>query len=98
MLTYPLGDLDGQALGKIGDRRAVEALAAAVLDPREWERVKDNVVWALGQIGDVVAAGPLLGYLKSLQAYWASDGEDSVKAVIQALDKIGFLSIYVNPT
>ncbi len=90
--------LAAQALGKMGDQRAVEALIAAVLDPRESEWVKDNVVWALGQIGDVVAAGPLLGYLKSLQSCWAGDGEDSVKAVIQALDKIGLLSIHVNPT
>jgi HEAT repeat protein len=83
--------LAAQALGKIGSTSGVEPLTDVIRDRRESSWVKENAVWALGQIGDYEAAGALLKHLKSLEADWGNDGEDRVKGVIRALDKIGFL-------
>ena len=48
-----------EALGKIGDRRAVEPLIAVLTDSHECEHY-DSVVRALGEIGDARAVLPLV--------------------------------------
>lgn len=67
------------ALGKIGDRRAVDPLIAALDDQG---RVKEVVVQALGEIGDPRAADPLITVL--------DDRDWEVKSTAaKALGKIG---------
>jgi HEAT repeat protein len=53
------------ALGRIGDRRAVEALVHVLGSPAGWdeEAVVGAVVRALGDIGDARAVGPLISAL-----------------------------------
>jgi hypothetical protein len=69
-----------QALGQIGDVRAVEPLIAALKD-RDWD-VRRAAAQALGLIGDVRGVEPLIVTLK--------DRFDGVrKAAAQALGKIG---------
>jgi HEAT repeat protein len=46
------------ALGRIGDERAVEPLIAAMKDSDP--RVRKKAAWALGQIGDIRGQRPLL--------------------------------------
>lgn len=98
---YRIRGYAAKALGKIGDSTAVEPLLelleAKYQGDGEW--IWDNAAWALGQIGDDRAIGPLLRYVKALKAQWSGDedpqqGHDSLKLVIQALDKIGFLDGY----
>ncbi|MCP4640893.1 MAG: HEAT repeat domain-containing protein [bacterium] len=50
------------ALSKLGDRRAVKPLAGALED--ENRRVRGIAARALGDLGDALAVGPLLKYLK----------------------------------
>ncbi len=57
-----MGTFAAEALGRIGDRRAVEPLIAHIRDSDQ--RVRENVLRALGQIGDPRAIKPLAGELK----------------------------------
>ncbi len=51
-----------EALGEIGDARAVEPLIGALKDD-DW-KVRQGAAWALGDIGDGRAVEPLIGALK----------------------------------
>lgn len=75
-----------QALGEIGDVRAVEPLLAALQD--KYSLVLQTVAKALGQIGDIRAIDPLLALTKKGFAH-----DDSRKAVKEALVKLGSAEI-----
>jgi HEAT repeat protein len=51
-----------QALGKVGDVRAVEPLSGALQD--EHSRLRETAAQALGEIGDARAVKPLIGALR----------------------------------
>jgi HEAT repeat protein len=68
-----------QALGKLGDRRAVAPLIQALGDASG--RVRNGVIWALGELRDRRAADALLDALK----------REDVVGVAQALGKLGDL-------
>ncbi len=70
-----------EALEKIGEP-AVEALGQALKDEEEDEGVRRAVVWALGAIGDVRAAEPLIQALKD-------ENRDVRRRAAWALRKIG---------
>ncbi|EJG07307.1 PBS lyase HEAT domain protein repeat-containing protein [Methanofollis liminatans DSM 4140] len=59
------------ALGRIGDERAVEPLIAAMKDPDP--RVRKKAAWALGQIGDSRGQRPLLEAIR--------DEDDDVREI-----------------
>ncbi|NVO65897.1 HEAT repeat domain-containing protein [Methanofollis tationis] len=59
------------ALGRIGDERAVEPLIAAMKDPDP--RVRKKAAWALGQIGDIRGQRPLLEAIR--------DEDDDVREI-----------------
>jgi HEAT repeat protein len=70
-----------EALGQIGDPRAVEALLASLRNDN-WRRVREAAAEALGQIGDARAVEPLLAALR--------DADPSIKvAAAEALGQIG---------
>lgn len=50
------------ALGRLGDERAVEPLVAAMEDPDP--RVRKKAAWALGQLGDRRGQRPLLAAMR----------------------------------
>ena len=68
-----------EALGKIGDTRAVEPLIKALQDSEEY--VRRGAVEALGKIGDTRAVEPLITVLRSwayenvrqIAAYWLKE-------------------------
>jgi HEAT repeat protein len=60
---YPLRRRAAEALGRIGDLRAVPPLLEALDCPDIY--VRDAVVWALGELGDLEAIPPLLTLLKA---------------------------------
>ena len=69
------------ALGKLGDTRAVGALAGLLRDDRSW--VRRYAAEALGQLGDARAVDPLRGAL--------TDGDSSVRAsAAAALDRLSW--------
>jgi HEAT repeat protein len=51
------------ALGRLGDERAVGPLITAMDDPDP--RVRKKVAWALGQIGDMRGQRPLLAAIRN---------------------------------
>jgi len=59
------------ALGRIGDERAVEPLSAAMKDPDP--RGRKKAAWALGQIGDPRGQRPLLEAIR--------DEDDDVREI-----------------
>jgi HEAT repeat protein len=69
-----------QALGALGDRRALEPLHA-ILDDEKW-RVRHAVAQALGALGDVRAVEPLLASL-------AGRDIDARRAAARALGVLG---------
>jgi len=75
-------------LGKIGDSRAVEPLIEVLQDEKEGAWVKENAIWALGEIGHRRAEVVLL---KVLKAKLQADDDAGLKPVLVALDKLGFL-------
>lgn len=86
-----LSDVDGdvrssaaEALGQIGDVRAVEPLVAALRDPEGY--VRNRAAWALGQIGDAQAVEPLIAALRDKD--W-----DVRSRAAEALEKIGKPSV-----
>jgi HEAT repeat protein len=60
---YPLRRRAAEALGRIGDLRAVPPLLEALDCPDIY--VRDAVVWALGELGDLEAIPTLLTLLKT---------------------------------
>lgn len=66
-----------QALGQIGDARAVEPLIS-VLNHSDWH-VRDAAVEALGQIGDARAFNPLLAALKDGEGYVSHSASTALK-------------------
>lgn len=80
-----------EALGKIGDARAVEPLIKALMREDEkgikydqnWKYVRLEAAEALGKIGDARAVNPLIQALESL-GFW-----DILKKVRTALVRIG---------
>ena len=83
VLTSPdrqIRDAVAEALGQIGDARAVEPLSGALADPDGL--IHGVVAEALGQIGDARAVEPLLGAL--------TDPDGLIQgAVAQALGQLG---------
>lgn len=69
-----------EALGQIGEGRAVEPLIAALKDPHKYVRRK--VAEVLGQIGDARASEPLFAALKDTDAYMR-------RKAAEALEQIG---------
>jgi HEAT repeat protein len=61
------------ALGRLGDERAVEPLIAAMDDPDP--RVRKKAAWALGQIGDLRGQRPLLAAMR--------DGDEDVREIAE---------------
>ena len=75
------------ALGKIGDSRAVEPLIGVLDIDRD---VSEAAAWALGEIGDARAVEPLIKTLHEYMAFADYDGDAEVRyAVERALGKIG---------
>ncbi|MCP4536735.1 MAG: hypothetical protein GY832_06275 [Chloroflexi bacterium] len=69
-----------EALGKVGDARAVKSLIAALNDQNR--AVRRTAAEALGKVGDVRAVEPLIAALK--------DQDDTVRrAAAEALEKVG---------
>ena len=77
---YPLRRKAAEALGRIGDLRAVPSLLAA-LDCSDIY-VRDAVTWALGELGDLRAVSPLLNLLKS------EEEKQPYEVLIEALGKL----------
>ncbi len=72
-----------EALGNIGDVRAVEPLISALKD-KDWGwGVREGAAEALGNIGDVRAVEPLVAALKD-------EYRDVREVAAEALDKIGW--------
>jgi HEAT repeat protein len=69
-----------EALGKIGDARAVDPLIAALKD--EDSNVRKNAAEALGKIGNARVVDPLIAALKD-------ENRDVQKNAVEALGKIG---------
>lgn len=61
------------ALGRLGDERAVEPLIAAMDDPDP--RVRKKAAWALGQLGDMRGQRPLLAAMR--------DGDEDVREIAE---------------
>jgi HEAT repeat protein len=72
-----------EALGRLGDRRAVEPLLASLRDPDPG--IREEAVWALGQMGDARAIAPLCALLGSLDAERLSSSQGMGLVVRQAL-------------
>jgi HEAT repeat protein len=72
------------ALGKIGDVRAVDALLALLADKQAGNDIWRATADALGKIGDVRAVDALLALLADMQA-----GDVIRKSTVKALGKIG---------
>ena len=70
------------ALGRIGDRRAVDQLIAALAD--QDDEVTNAATTALGRIGDVRAVDPLVGILGD-----SADGVGRRSVRAQAADSLG---------
>ncbi len=66
-------------LGKMGNRRAVEPLIAALKD-ENWE-VRENVVWALGDIKDTRAIEPLINTLSDKNSEVRKDAARSLREI-----------------
>lgn len=81
-----------EALGKVGDARAVEPLIQAMQDEDDW--LQEKAIEALGEIGDARAVNPLIQALKDergLIQYVAGValgkmGEPAVEPLLQALE------------
>ena len=71
-----------EALGKIGDPRAVEALITALKDESVSDNVRQAAGEALGKIGDARAVEPLIAILKN-------GSSDVRQAAAEALGKVG---------
>lgn len=71
-----------EALGRIGDIRALEPLIIALKD----RHVREAAIKALGRIGDARAVKPLLAALKG-------GGSDVHEGVMQVLEQIGTLAV-----
>jgi phycocyanobilin lyase subunit alpha len=76
---YPLRRRAAEALGRIGDLRAVSPLIEALDCPDIY--VRDAVVWALGELGDLEAISALLGLLKI-------ETEQPYETLIEALGRL----------
>jgi phycocyanobilin lyase subunit alpha len=76
---YPLRRRAAEALGRIGDLRAVSHLMEALDCPDIY--VRDAVVWALGELGDPQAIPALLALLKA-------ETEQPYEPLIEALGKL----------
>jgi HEAT repeat protein len=76
---YPLRRRAAEALGRVGDLRAVPPLIKA-LDCSD-VYVRDAVVWSLGELGDVQAIPPLLALLKI-------ETDQPYEPLIEALGKL----------
>jgi HEAT repeat protein len=76
---YPLRRRAAEALGRIGDLRAVPALIEALDCPDIY--VRDAVVWALGELGDLQAIPALLALLRA-------ETEQPYEPLIEALGKL----------
>ena len=74
-------DAAAEALGEIGDARAVEPLIAALKDG-DWD-VRQFAAKALGKIGDARAVEPLIATLKD-------SNKDVCKKAADALDEVGW--------
>jgi HEAT repeat protein len=55
-----------EALGQLGDIRAVDCLVAALHD--EYREVREGAAWGLGWLGDACAVEPLRGVLADRHA------------------------------
>jgi HEAT repeat protein len=73
-----------QALGQIGDARAVKPLIAALKEKNRTERERQAAAQALGQIGDARAVKPLVSVLKD-----KNNENDVRRAAAEALGQIG---------
>jgi HEAT repeat protein len=76
--------LAAEALGTVGDYRAVSPLIAALEDPHEG--VRQRAIRSLGQLGDARAVDPLM---KALQQSYALARPYESTAIAQALNALG---------
>jgi HEAT repeat protein len=76
---YPLRRRAAEALGRVGDLRAVPPLIGALDCPDIY--VRDAVVWALGELGDLKAIPILLDLLKTAT-------EQPYETLIESLGKL----------
>ncbi len=82
------------ALGRLGDKRAVDSLILALED--ENEDVRSFAVFALGKIGDPRAVEPIIQILEEERADWSTIGialsrlrdNRAVEPLIEALKKV----------
>ena len=76
----PVQERAAEALGKLGDARAVEPLLARLEDEYEW--VRERAAEALGKLGDVRAVEPLLARLEDEERLVRDRAHKSLIAIL----------------
>ena len=72
-----------EALGEIGDKRAVEPLISALQDDNA--TVREDAAWALGEIGDKRAVEPLISALQDWDATVRRNAAEALRKLAKTL-------------